>query len=142
MLNGNAMDPIPHIPPVAPPLTPPLTPIGDQRPGTGRFARRLASRRATLQQDGDGGEDEFQDLPPTPWRVDPTQPLLEALDRLRVINGARPAELEYAKAVRAMKAYQDPTTQIHRNGTAPAVPAVDGAADPEAPGDPTSAPSA
>lgn len=112
------MDPISHIPPVAPPLTPPLMPIGDQQPGTGRFARRLANRRAVVEGQVDE-DDDLQDLPPTPWRVDPTQPLLEALDRLRVINGARPAELEYAKAVRAMKAYQDPTTQVHRNEADP-----------------------
>ena len=136
------MDPIPHIPPVAPPLTPPLTPIGDQRPGTGRFARRLANRRAALQHDGDDDGDEFQDLPPTPWRVDPTQPLLEALDRLRVINGARPAEVEYAKAVRAMKAYQDPTTQIHRVVADAAAATAEGAAQPQASDGPTSIPSA
>lgn len=101
------------------PITQPITPIGDQRPGTGRFARRLAQRRTALHREVD--EEEFHDLPPTAWQVDPSQPLLEALDRLRVTNEMRPAELEHAKAMRALKAYQEPGSQSYRAETDPTV---------------------
>jgi hypothetical protein len=101
------------------PITQPVTPIGDQRSGTGRFARRLARRQAGLPEDEEeSGQYPVQALPSAPG-ADPAQPLLEALDRLRVTNQVRPVDLEYARTLRAMKAYQDPTTAIYR---APADP--------------------
>ncbi len=97
------------------PLTGPPSPTApiaasDQRSGDPRFARRVARRKAELVED----ELAPHELPPTATRPDPVQGLLEGLDRLRVTNVVRPAELEYAKAVRAMKAYQDPTTSFWR----------------------------
>jgi hypothetical protein len=96
------------------PITRPVTPIGDQRNGPGRFARRLARRQAGLDDD-EVHEYEAHTLPSEAVRVDPAIPLLEALDRLRVTNVVRPADLEYVRTLRALKAYQDPTTSWHAN---------------------------
>jgi hypothetical protein len=95
------------------PITRPVTPIGDQRNGQSPFARRLARRRAGL---ADAGAHEYQaDAEPIgAMALDPAMPLLEALDRLRVTNVVRPADLEYVRMLRAVKAYQDPTTAIYR----------------------------
>lgn len=103
------------------PLTRPTAPTApiaatDQRASDPRFARRYARRRAELAAED---EDEPHDLPPSVLVTDPAQDLLEALDRLRVTNAVRPAELEYAKALRALKAYQDPTTDFYRPESVP-----------------------
>ena len=96
------------------PLTSPVTPIGDKRNGqAGRFARRLARRQAGLP-DEDVHEYQADTAPVAEVAFDPALPLLEALDRLRVTNVVRPADLEYVRALRALKAYQDPTTAIFR----------------------------
>ena len=96
------------------PITRPVTPIGDQRNGQeGRFARRLARRQAGLE-DEEAHEYQAQVVPVEAVPLDPAMPLLEALDRLRVTNVVRPADLEYVRALRALKAYQDPTTAIYR----------------------------
>ena len=46
--------------------------------------------------------------------ADPTKALIEGLDRLRVTNLIRPADIEYSNAVRAMKAYRESTDRIER----------------------------
>ena len=102
--------------------TQPTNPIGDQRPGTDRHPRRLPRRRISPWTDED--DHTPHDLPAVPERPDPAQPLLEALDRLRVTHEVRPAELEFAKALRAMKAYQDPTTRFYRAENEPEAPPV------------------
>ena len=93
--------------------TAPAAPIAaiDQRSGDPRFARRFARRRAELIAD----EAEPQDLPPAIVSVDPAQALLEGLDRLRVTNLVRPADIEYSNALRAMKAYRESTDRIERD---------------------------
>lgn len=92
--------------------TAPMAPIPatDQRSGDPRFARRFARRRSELIAD----EAEPQDLPDSQVAADPAQALLEGLDRLRVINLIRPADIEYSNAVRAMKAYRQSTDRIER----------------------------
>lgn len=87
----------------------PISPI-DQRTGDPRFARRYARRRAELHAD----EAEPQDLPDSMVAVDPTKALIEGLDRLRVTNLIRPADVEYSNAVRAIKAYRESTDRIQR----------------------------
>lgn len=87
----------------------PISPI-DQRTGDPRFARRFARRRAELQTD----EAEPHDLPDSNVAADPTKALLEGLDRMRVTNLIRPADIEYSNAVRAMKAYRESTDRIER----------------------------
>jgi hypothetical protein len=98
------------------PITRPVTPIGDQRNGPGPFARRLARRQAGLEEE-EVHEFEAHTLPSEAVRLDPAMPLLEALDRLRVTNVVRPADLEYVRTLRALKAYQDPTTSWYVRGT-------------------------
>lgn len=95
------------------PITRPVTPIGDQRNGQGRFARRLARRQAGLEDD-EVHEYQAHTVPIDTVPLDPVMPLLEALDRLRVTNVVRPVDLECARTLRALKAYQDPTTAIYR----------------------------
>ena len=94
------------------PITNPVTPLGDQRNGQGRFARRLARRQAGLEDD-EAHEYQAHTVPVEAVPLDPAMPLLEALDRLRVTNVVRPADLEYVRTLRALKAYQDPTTTWH-----------------------------
>ena len=92
--------------------TAPMAPISatDQRSGDPRFARRIARRRSELIAD----EAEPQDLPDSKVAADPAQALLEGLDRLRVTNLIRPADIEYSNALRAMKAYRESTDRIER----------------------------
>lgn len=104
------------------PFTSPISPIGDQRSGDNRFARRLARRRV-----GQGDQDEAEDLAPhdaTPPVAAglASQPLLEALDRLRVTRELRPVELEYTTMLRGLQAYQDPTTRIINRASEPTTP--------------------
>ena len=92
--------------------TAPTAPIAatDQRSGDPRFARRYARRRAEVVAD----EAEPHDLPSSIVSADPAQALLEGLDRLRVTNLIRPADIEYSNALRAMKAYRESTDRIER----------------------------
>ena len=90
--------------------TQPTPPNGEQRPDADRPGRRLPRRRISPWVEED--DHAPHDLPTVVERPDPAQPLLEALDRLRVTHEVRPVELEYAKAVRAMKAYHDQTTRV------------------------------
>ena len=96
------------------PSTRPVAPIADQQSEAWRFARRLARRRADLA-DTDAEDDDLEpaDLPSAAVGTDPAQALLDALDRLRVTQDVRPADQEYAAAVRKLRAYQDPTTAYH-----------------------------
>jgi hypothetical protein len=97
------------------PSTRPVAPIADQQSEARRFARRVGRRRADLA----GAEVTDDDLEPTdlpsavPGGTDPAQALLDALDRLRVTQDARPADQEYAAVVRKLRAYQDSTTAYH-----------------------------
>jgi hypothetical protein len=94
------------------PFTSPISPIGDQRNGPNRFARRLARRRADLAGQSDEHDDDLVPQDAAPETTATAQPLLEALDRLRVTQELRPADLEYAMVMRGLRAYQDPTTRI------------------------------
>jgi hypothetical protein len=80
--------------------------ISDQRGGTRRFARRRVPR-----SDGAGllDEDSASFEPTSVPAPDPTQPLLEALDRMRVTGEVRPAEQEYTSAIRALREYEETT---------------------------------
>ncbi len=105
------MEPVPFINPPA--TVAPIPEIAEQRPDERRFGRRLARRRAQLRDDDDGLDQHEPHPLAGRFPVDPAQPLLEALDRLRVTQDLRPVEHEYARALRAVKAYQDPTTRIY-----------------------------
>ncbi len=84
----------------------PTQAISDQRGATRRFTRRRQPR-----VDGAGLLDEetasFE--PTSVTNPDPTQPLLEALDRMRVTGEVRPAEQEYTSAMRALREYEETT---------------------------------
>jgi hypothetical protein len=98
------------------PLTPPaaaMAPIAALGQGDGkeRFARRFAKRQAQLRAEDDA---EPHELPASIIAADPTQALIEGLDRLRVTNLVRPADAEFTTALRAMKAYRKATDRIER----------------------------
>lgn len=96
--------------------------VGDQPSSKPRYARQRKPF------DGSEAFSEELDYPPTQVPPpDPNRPLLEALDRLRVVE--RPVDQEYANTLRAMKAYQDQTTRTHAAAKAatppPETPAED-----------------
>lgn len=98
------------------PLTRPTAPTApiaalDQRGADGRFARRYSRRRSELREE----EAEPHDLPDSVIVTDPTQALIEGLDRLRVTNLVCPADAEFTTALRAMKAYRKATDRIERD---------------------------
>ena len=59
-------------------------------------------------------EAEPHDLPDSVIAKDPTQALIEGLDRLRVTSQVCPADAEFTTALRAMKAYREATDRIER----------------------------
>jgi hypothetical protein len=92
-----------------------LNTVGEQPSTRQRYARRKKGQA----EERFGEEGDYRPDPQD--RPDPTQPLLEALDRIRAVE--RPSDTAYLAALRGMRAYQDPTTRTERARREQAPPA-------------------
>lgn len=94
---------------VAPALIRRTAPIVGDRPAQPQGKRRPGRARTSSSGKSEGEQDSGETLG---WSdLDPTTPLLEALDRIRTIEPGRPGDSEDAKVLRARRAYQETITE-------------------------------